>query len=166
MRVRVVEAQGGIEPDRHPHAVADPGQLPHLALPARVGVKGLLQGGVGGRYGGSVLCFATSGLIQTGGSRGGVWPYLDLHVLGLDDVDLVLVAAPDFVVHHGHAADGVMRPAEVHEVVVGQVPLAICPQEPHKCIIIEIQEVLLTVTFAMFLNDVEPGSDDYISVIN
>lgn len=60
---------------------------------------------------------------------GGVWPHLDLHALGLDDVDLVLVAAPDFVVHHGHAADGVMRPAEVHEVVVGQVPLAICPQE-------------------------------------
>lgn len=45
MRVRVVEAQGGVEPDRHPHAVADPRQLPHLALPARVGVEGLLRGG-------------------------------------------------------------------------------------------------------------------------
>lgn len=59
-----------------------------------------------------------SGLIQTGEGRG-LCPHLDLHVLGLDDVDLVLVAAPDFVVHHGHAADGVMRPAEVHEMVVG-----------------------------------------------
>lgn len=69
---------------------------------------------------------------EEGGRGRWVWPHLDLHALGLDDVDLVLVAAPDFVVHHGHAADGVMRPAEVHEVVVGQVPLAICPQEPHK----------------------------------
>lgn len=40
--------------------------------------------------------------------------HLDLHALGLDDVDLVLVAAPDLVVDHSHAADGVMRPAEVH----------------------------------------------------
>lgn len=42
--VRMVEAQGGVEPDGHPHAVADPRQLPHLALSARMGVEGLLQG--------------------------------------------------------------------------------------------------------------------------
>lgn len=53
--------------------------------------------------------------------------HLDLHALGLDDVDLVLVAAPNLVVDHSHAADGVMRPAEVHQVVVGQIPLAVCP---------------------------------------
>ena len=43
VRVGVVEPQGGVEPDRHPHAVADPRQLPHLALPAGVRVEGLLQ---------------------------------------------------------------------------------------------------------------------------
>lgn len=52
--------------------------------------------------------------------------HLDLHALGLDDVDLVLVAAPHLVVDHGHTADGVMRSTEVHEVIVGQIPLAIC----------------------------------------
>lgn len=54
---------------------------------------------------------------------------LDLHGLGLDDVHLVLVAAPDAVVHDGHAADGVVRVAQVHQVVVAQVPLAVC-REP------------------------------------
>lgn len=58
--------------------------------------------------------------------------HLDLHALGLDDVDLVLVAAPNLVVDHSHAADGVMRPAEVHQVVVGQIPLAVCsPNHTH-----------------------------------
>lgn len=52
--------------------------------------------------------------------------HLNLHALGLNDVDLVLVAAPHFIVDHSHAADGVMRAAEVHEVVVRQIPLAIC----------------------------------------
>lgn len=51
--------------------------------------------------------------------------HLDLHALWLDDVDLILVAAPDLIVDHGHAADGVVRTAQVHQVVVGQVPLAI-----------------------------------------
>lgn len=41
--VCMVEAQGGVQPDRHPHAVADPRQLPHLTLPTWVGVEGLLQ---------------------------------------------------------------------------------------------------------------------------
>lgn len=50
---------------------------------------------------------------------------LDLHCLGLDDVHLVLVAAPDAVVYDGHAADGVVRVAQVHQVVVAQVPLAV-----------------------------------------
>lgn len=47
------------------------------------------------------------------------WTHLDLHALGLDDMDLVLVAAPNLVVDHSHAADGMMRPAEVHQMVVG-----------------------------------------------
>ena len=52
--------------------------------------------------------------------------HLNLHALGLDDMDLVLVAAPHLVVDHGHAADGVVGAAQVHEVVVGQVPLPVC----------------------------------------
>lgn len=52
--------------------------------------------------------------------------HLNLHALGLNDVDLVLVATPHFIVDHSHAADGVMRTAKVHEVVVRQIPLAIC----------------------------------------
>lgn len=55
--------------------------------------------------------------------------HLNLHALGLNDVDFVLVAAPNLIVDHSHAADGVMRPTEVHEVVVGQIPLAICTQK-------------------------------------
>lgn len=52
-------------------------------------------------------------------SRRGVGvTHLDLHALWLDDVDLILVAAPDLVVDHGHAADGVVRTAQVHQVVV------------------------------------------------
>lgn len=50
--------------------------------------------------------------------RGGQVTHLDLHALWLDDVDLILVAAPDFIVDHGHAADGVVRTAQVHQVVV------------------------------------------------
>ena len=42
---------------------------------------------------------------------GGPLTHLNLHALWLDDVDLVLVAAPDFIVDHGHAADGVVRTA-------------------------------------------------------
>lgn len=39
---------------------------------------------------------------------------LNLHGLGLDDVHLVLVATPHAVVHNSHAADGVVRVAQVH----------------------------------------------------
>lgn len=44
--------------------------------------------------------------------------HLDLHALGLDDVDFVLVATPHLIVDHGHAADRMMRPTQIHEVVV------------------------------------------------
>lgn len=40
--------------------------------------------------------------------------HLDLHALGLNDVNLVLVAAPNLIVDDRHATDGVMRPTEVH----------------------------------------------------
>lgn len=50
VRVRVVEPQGRVQADGHPHPVADPCQLPHLALPPRVRVKRLLW--AGGRQGG------------------------------------------------------------------------------------------------------------------
>ncbi len=43
---------------------------------------------------------------------------LYFHCFGMDHIDLVSVAAPHFIMHDGHAADWVMRPAEVQEVVV------------------------------------------------
>lgn len=43
--VSVEQAQGGVQADGHPDAVADPGQLPHLALLAGVSVEGLLLQG-------------------------------------------------------------------------------------------------------------------------
>lgn len=61
--------------------------------------------------------------------------HLNLHVLGLDDVDFVLVAAPNLIVDHSHAADGVVRTAEVHEVVVGQIPLTIWTATEWKLLI-------------------------------
>jgi len=63
--------------------------------------------------------------------------HLNLHALGLDDVDLVLVAAPHLVVDHGHATDGVVGAAQVHQVVVGQIPLAVCWETHRQC---EIQQ--------------------------
>lgn len=50
----VEQAEGGVQADGHPDAVADPGQLPHLALLAGVSVEGLLlqgdrTGGVNGK---------------------------------------------------------------------------------------------------------------------
>lgn len=111
MRVSVVQPQGGVQPDGHPHAIADPCQLTHLALPARVSVEGLLRGGEGGQQ----QLVTTASHESRGGGR---VTHLNLHALWLDDVDLVLVAAPDFVVDHGHAADGVVRTAQVHQVVV------------------------------------------------
>lgn len=44
---------------------------------------------------------------------------LYFHRFGLNHVDLVSVAAPHFIMHDSHAADWVMGPAEVKEVVVG-----------------------------------------------
>lgn len=57
--------------------------------------------------------------------------HLDLHTLWLNDMNLVLVATPHFIVDDGHAADGVMRPAEVHEVIVGQIPLTVWGKNKH-----------------------------------
>lgn len=41
--VGVIQPQCGVQADGHPYPVADPCQLPHLALPPRVGIKGLLR---------------------------------------------------------------------------------------------------------------------------
>lgn len=38
---------------------------------------------------------------------------------------LVLVATPDSVVYNSHATDGVVWVAQVHQMIVAQVPLAI-----------------------------------------
>lgn len=109
MRVGVVQPQGRVQPDGHPHAIADPRQLTHLALPARVGIEGLLRG-------------SSSSLLRSSPARASAGrtqvTHLDLHTLRLDDVDLVLVAAPDFIVDDCHAADGVVRTAKVHQVIV------------------------------------------------
>ena len=59
--------------------------------------------------------------------------YLYPHGLGLYNVDFVPVATPHLVVDHCHAADGVVRPAQVQQVVVGQVPLAICKGRNTQC---------------------------------
>lgn len=45
--------------------------------------------------------------------------YLYPHGFGLDDIDLVSVAAPHLVVDYSHAADGVVGAAQIQEVVVG-----------------------------------------------
>ena len=50
---------------------------------------------------------------------------LDTHELGVDHVDPVPVAEPDLGVDLDHAADGVVRLAQVQQVVVPQVPLAV-----------------------------------------
>lgn len=54
-----------------------------------------------------------------------VLAYLYLHGFGLHHIDLVLVAAPDLVVHDSHAADGVVGFPQVQQVEVDQVPLSI-----------------------------------------
>lgn len=41
----MVQSQCGVQTDGHPHAVSDPGELPDLALPARMSVKRFLQTG-------------------------------------------------------------------------------------------------------------------------
>ncbi len=50
---------------------------------------------------------------------------LHRHGLGVDDEDAVAVSAPHLVVHLDHGPDGVVRLAQVQEVVVGQVPLSV-----------------------------------------
>lgn len=114
--VRMVETQGRVQPDRHPHTIANPCQLPHLTLPTRVGVKGLLQSGKAARYYSRVTFLWTprAKAEPKAKASNAKQTHLDLHALWLDDVDLVFVATPNLIVDHSHAADGVMRPAQVH----------------------------------------------------
>lgn len=44
--------------------------------------------------------------------------YLYFHGLWLNNIDFVPVATPDLVMYHCHAPDGVVRPAQVQEVIV------------------------------------------------
>lgn len=46
-------------------------------------------------------------------------PYLYSHGLGLDDVNLVPVSAPHLFMDHHHAANRVVGPAQIQQVVVG-----------------------------------------------
>ena len=50
---------------------------------------------------------------------------LDTHHLGVHNMDPVTVSQPDLAVDLDHASDRVMRPPEVQQVVVPQVPLAL-----------------------------------------
>ena len=50
---------------------------------------------------------------------------LDTHELGVDDMDPVPVSQPDLGVDLDHATDGVVRLAQVQQVVVPQVPLPV-----------------------------------------
>lgn len=54
-----------------------------------------------------------------------VLSYLNLHCLRLDNMDFVLVATPDSIIDHSHAADGVMSVAKIHQVVITEIPLTI-----------------------------------------
>ena len=49
---------------------------------------------------------------------------LDTHHLGVHNMDPVTVSQPDLAVDLDHAADAVVGPAQVQQVVVPQVPLA------------------------------------------
>lgn len=61
---------------------------------------------------------------------------LNIHNPGIDDVDFVPVATPNLVVHNMHAADWVVGFAQVQQVVVGKIPLAITlPVEDGHCTI-------------------------------
>ena len=51
--------------------------------------------------------------------------YLNLHCLRLDNMDFVLVATPDSIIHNSHAADGMVSVTEVHQVVITEIPLTI-----------------------------------------
>lgn len=51
--------------------------------------------------------------------------YLYPHGFGLDDIDLISVATPHLVMDYRHAADGVVGPPQIQQVVVGQIPLTI-----------------------------------------
>ena len=56
--------------------------------------------------------------------------YLYRHGLWVNDVYLVLVPTPDtFPRHHSHTADGLFGSAQVQQVVVQQIPLAVCRRE-------------------------------------
>lgn len=57
---------------------------------------------------------------------------LYFHSFGLDDVDLVPVPTPHFIMHHSHAPDRVMRTAQVQQVVVGQIPLTVYTGKDHE----------------------------------
>lgn len=52
-------------------------------------------------------------------------PHLNLHCLGLDDMDFVLIATPDSIIHDSHAADGMVGVTQVHQVIVAEIPLTI-----------------------------------------
>lgn len=51
--------------------------------------------------------------------------YLNLHCLRLNNMDFVLVATPDSVIHNSHTADRMVSMTKVHEVVITEIPLTI-----------------------------------------
>lgn len=69
----------------------------------------------------SITYLLLTGFIELG--------YLYPHGFGLDDVDLISVATPHLVMDYRHAADRVMRPPQIQQVVVGQIPLTVWKQQ-------------------------------------
>lgn len=104
----VVQAERRIQPDWNPDTITNPCQLPHLALLAWVSVKWFLYEGernITWSPKTKIIMRTSHSLSET---------RLNLHALGLDHVDLVLVPTPDFVMNHSHASDGVVGSSQIH----------------------------------------------------
>lgn len=115
----VEQPEGGVQFNRHPDAIAVPGQLTNLTVLTGVGIKWFLRG--------AETCNANVDDAACLNTQTHL--YLDLHGSGMHHIDLVPVATPHPVVHDRHAADGVMLLPQVQQVVVGQVPLSIWQQK-------------------------------------
>lgn len=65
-------------------------------------------------------------------SRSTPLAYLYRHGFGLDNVNLISVATPHLVMDYSHAADGVVWPPQIQQVVVGQIPLTVLKTQKNR----------------------------------
>lgn len=121
--VCVEQSESGVQLDGHPDPVPMPGQLTDLAVLTRVGVEGFLREREKWKREPTCWSYGPFGIGSLSWLK--VSLHLNLHGSGMHHMDLVPVAAPHTVMHHGHAADGVVLLPQVQQVVVGQVPLPI-----------------------------------------